>query len=83
MHTFFQDSEGFAGEAVVLSATPACMRVVIKGQEDVTEWRLAEGCWISEQGTEIELEALIADDATDMDRFCFEERARTLTADGC
>jgi hypothetical protein len=50
---------GLRAEAVVLTADNERMRVVLDSQRDTIELRKVDGCWYTEDGAEIEIEALI------------------------
>jgi hypothetical protein len=50
---------GLRAEAVVLTADNERMRVVIDSQRDTMELRKVDACWYTEDGAEIEIEALI------------------------
>ena len=50
---------GLRAEAVVLTADNERMRVVIDSQRDTMELRQLDACWYTEDGAEIEIEALI------------------------
>jgi hypothetical protein len=50
---------GLRVEAVVLTADNERMRVVIDSQRDTTELRKVDACWYTDDGAEIEIEALI------------------------
>jgi hypothetical protein len=50
---------GLRAEAVVLTADNERMRVVIDSQRDTIELRKVDACWYTEDGAEIEIEALI------------------------
>jgi len=50
---------GLRAEAVVLTADNERMRVVIDSQRDTIELRKLDACWYTEDGAEIEIEALI------------------------
>ena len=50
---------GIRAEAVVLTADNERMRVVIDSQRDTMELRKLNACWYTEDGAEIEIEALI------------------------
>jgi len=50
---------GLRAEAVVLTADNERMRVVIDPQRDTIELRKVDACWYTEDGAEIEIEALI------------------------
>ena len=47
-------------EALLLSVSPDRLRAVIPGRADAAEFRMIEGQWISESGTQVELGALIS-----------------------
>jgi hypothetical protein len=50
---------GLRAEAVVLTADRERMRVAIDSQVDTTELQQVDACWHMEDGTEVEIEALI------------------------
>jgi hypothetical protein len=50
---------GLRVEAVVLTADRERMRVAIDTQVDTTELQQVDACWHMEDGTEVEIEALI------------------------
>jgi hypothetical protein len=50
---------GLRAEAVVLTADNERMRVVIDSRRDTIELRKVDACWYTEDGAEIEIEALI------------------------
>jgi hypothetical protein len=50
---------GLRAEAVVLTADNERMRVVIDSHRDTIELRKVDACWYTEDGAEIEIEALI------------------------
>jgi hypothetical protein len=50
---------GLRVEAVVLTADRERMRVAIDTQVDTTELRQVDACWHMEDGSEVEIEALI------------------------
>jgi hypothetical protein len=50
---------GLRVEAFVLSADRERMRVAIDSQIDTTELRQVGACWHMEDGTEVEIEALV------------------------
>jgi len=50
---------GLRAEAVVLTADNERMRVVIDSQRDTIELHQVDACWYTEDGEEIEIEALV------------------------
>ncbi len=50
---------GLRAEAVVLTADRKRMRVAVDSQSDAMELQQVDACWHMEDGTEIEIEALI------------------------
>jgi hypothetical protein len=50
---------GLRAEAVVLTAGNETMRVVIDSQRDTIELHQVDACWYTEDGEEIEIEALV------------------------
>jgi hypothetical protein len=61
----------------LLSASPERLRVVIPGRADTTEYQLIEGRWTSESGGHVELGAILAEDAADVQRVLANARPRT------
>ena len=57
---------GLWAEAVVLTANRKRMRVAIDSQRDTMELHQVDACWHMEDGTEIEIEALIPITGTDV-----------------
>jgi hypothetical protein len=55
-------------DALLLSASPQCLRVVIPGKADTLEFRMFEGKWVSETGGPMEVEAILAESAADAAR---------------
>ena len=60
---------GLRAEAVVLTASRERMRVAIDSQPDTTDLQQVDACWHTEDGTEIEIEALISMTGTDVPGF--------------
>jgi hypothetical protein len=50
---------GLRVEAVVLAADNERMRVIIDSQRDTTALHRVDTCWYTEDGAEIEIEALV------------------------
>ena len=78
MHLIISMPDGRRREGVVLAVGENRLRAAIAGHNDVMELRRNYGVWSSDLG-EIEVEAMTADDRTDVVRlaadFCPEERA--------
>lgn len=64
----------------MLAANPQRMRVVVDSRRDTIELHKVDACWYTEEGTEIEIEALIPIAGTDFSRFCAAVYPRTNTA---
>jgi hypothetical protein len=60
---------GLRAEAVVLTADRERMRVAVDSQPDTMELQQVDACWHMEDGTEIEIEALIPITGTDASGF--------------
>jgi hypothetical protein len=71
---------GLRVEAVLLAANSQRMRVVVDSQRDTVELYKVDACWHTEDGAEIEIEALIPIVGTDVSRFCAAVYPRTNTA---
>lgn len=71
---------GLRVEAVLLAANRERMRVAIASQRDTIELHKVDACWYTEQGAEIEIEALIPIAGTDFSCFCAAVYPRTNTA---
>jgi hypothetical protein len=69
---------GIRVEAVLLAADSERMRVAIDSQSDTIELRRVDACWYTEEGAEIELEALIPMAGTDVSSFCAAVYPRTI-----
>ena len=61
---------GLRVEAVVLAANRERMRVAIDSEPDIMELHMVDGSWHTEDGAEIEIEALIPLAGTDASGFC-------------
>jgi hypothetical protein len=68
---------GLRVEAVVLAANRERMRVAIDSRCDTIELHKVGACWHTEDGTEIEIEALISITGSDVSGFCAATYART------
>jgi hypothetical protein len=71
---------GLRVEAVLLAANSERMRVAIASQRDTVELNKVHACWHTEDGAEIEIEALIPIAGTDVLHFCAAVYPRTNTA---
>ena len=71
---------GMRVEAVLLAANRERMRLAVASQRDTIELHKADGCWYTEQGDLIELEALIPLAGTDLAGFCAAVYPRTIAA---
>jgi hypothetical protein len=67
-------------DALLLSASPERMRVLIRGQADTAEIQRIEGQWTSESGELVELGAILAADSADAVRVLANARPRVLSA---
>ena len=54
--------------AVLLSATYTQMRAILDKEEDTVEFRLVDDHWLSEDGSAVEIESLVASDPGAVDR---------------
>ena len=61
---------GLRVEAVLLAANRERMRMAIDSQRDTIELHKADACWFTEEGAEIEIEALLPLAGTDFSHFC-------------
>ena len=71
---------GMRVEAVLLAANRERMRLAFASQRDTIELYKAGGCWYTEKGDVIELEALVPFAGTDLAGFCAEVYPRTIAA---
>jgi hypothetical protein len=67
-------------DALLLSASPARLRVLIPGRADTEELQLIEGQWTSESDGRVELGAILAADAADAARVLANARPLVLSA---
>jgi hypothetical protein len=67
-------------DALLLSASPERLRVVIPGRKDTTEIRLIEGRWTSENGAHVELGAIFAENEADAASVWAKAQTRALAA---
>jgi hypothetical protein len=73
---------GLRVEAAVLAANCDRMRVAVDSQGDTIELHMADASWFTQEGAEIEIEALIPVAGTDVSLFCAAVYSRTIAA-GC
>ena len=71
---------GLRVEAVVLAANRERMRVAIDSEPDTMELHMVDACWHTEDGVEIEIEALIPIAGIDVSGFCATAYPRTNCA---
>jgi hypothetical protein len=71
---------GLRAEAVLLAASRERMRVAVDSQCDTIELHKVDACWFTEEGDEIEIEALIPISGTDVSCFCAAVYPRTIAA---
>ena len=71
---------GMRVDAVLLAANRERMRVAVDSQRDTIELHKVDACWYTEQGAEIEIEALIPIAGTDVSCFCAAVYPRTNAA---
>jgi hypothetical protein len=80
MRVTIRYQSGLRVEAVLLAANRERMRVAIASQRDTIELHKVDACWYTEQGAEIEIEALIPIAGTDVSCFCAAVYPRTNAA---
>ena len=80
MYTVIVYRGGRQVDALLLSASPERLRVVIPGRGDTAEFQLIEGRWTSESGEQVELGAILTGDSADVKRVQGNARTRTLSA---
>ena len=71
---------GVRVDAVLLAANRERMRLAVASQRDTIELHKADGCWYTEKGDVIELEALIPLAGTAVAVFCAAVYPRTIAA---
>ena len=62
-------------DALLLSASPKRMRVVVRNQHDTMELHLVGSQWLSDRGSAVEIESLVTDDPGAAARIWSETRA--------
>ncbi len=71
---------GLRVDAILLAANSDRMRVVVARQRDTFELRRVDACWRTEDGIELEIEALVAMPGTEVADFCSGVYPRADTA---
>ena len=64
VHLIVQFADGSRTEAVVLAMGAKAMRLAVAGRRDAVDCRLSDGHWTLETGDVIELESMVADEAS-------------------
>ena len=80
MYTLMIFGGGRQVDALLLSASPERLRVVMPGRSDTAEFRLIEGQWTSERGEHVDVGAILAADITDARRVLGNAQGRTRAA---
>ena len=71
---------GLRVEAVLLAANRERMRVAVDSQPDAIELHKIDAAWYTDDGAEIEIEALISIAGLDASSFCDAVYPRTIAA---
>jgi len=71
---------GLRVEAVLLADNRGRMRIAIDSQRDTTELHKVDACWFTEDGAEIEIDALIPLSGSAVSHFCAAVYPRTIAA---
>jgi len=79
MYMILRYGTGRLVEAVLLHATRERMKVAVRGQEDTVQFSLIGDLWISDDGSEIEIESIVNYDPANTAKI-LSEPARLLTA---
>jgi hypothetical protein len=69
-------------DALLVSASPERLRVLIPGRADATEFQLTGGDWTSESGEHVEFGAILAQDSADTARVLANARPLVRSAGG-
>jgi hypothetical protein len=80
MHTVLILSGGRRLDALLLSASPDRLRMVIPGRPDAVELQMIEGRWVFEHGVRVEFGALMIADGMSPARFVPQTHVRALAA---
>jgi len=62
MYTILRFGDGRRAEGLILSASPDCIRVILRRQGDTAELRRVFGEWVSSDGSSVELESMVVGD---------------------
>jgi len=73
MYMILRYATGRRVDAILLSAARERITVVIRDQEDSLEFSLIGNQWISECGSTVEIESVVADDPAAMGRIWSDE----------
>jgi hypothetical protein len=79
MYTVIVFPGGRRFDALLLSASPERLRVVVQGRSDTVELQMIEGRWMSD-GVCVELGAILNDESAAAKRVLAHARPRTLSA---
>ena len=71
---------GLRIEAVLLAANRERMRVAIPCERDTTELNRVDASWLTEDGEQVEIEALVPIDGVDVSQFCAAVYPRMMAA---
>ena len=80
MYTLIILPGGRQVDALLLSASAECLRVVMPGRADIAEFQLLDGRWTAESGGHVELGAILAEDSAEAKRVLANARPRALAA---
>lgn len=80
MYTVIVFPGGRRFDALLLSASPERLRLVVQGRSDTVELQMVEGRWMSDSGVSVELGAILNDESAAAKRLLASSRPRTLSA---
>ena len=80
MYTVIVFPGGRRCDALLLSAWPERLRVVVRGRSDTVELRIIEGRWMSDSEVCVEVGAILNDESAAAHRLLASARPRTLSA---
>jgi len=80
MYTVIVFPGGRRFDALLLSASPDRLRVVVQGRSDTVELQMIEGRWMSDSGVCVELGAILNDESAVAKRVLANARPRTFSA---
>jgi hypothetical protein len=78
MHVILCDPSGHRHEGIVLAASRYRLRVMLRGDSDITEIRREFDQWIGERGEQLTVEALAVAPGLDLEQFCRTAAPRTF-----